>query len=81
MLPYIKIDTNLFAYMQFIFSFYQEAARSFMLFSSAFVHLCYLVLYFPYLQLLALDYFVKLGFFFFSFYIYLCASSTRKNLL
>ena len=80
MLRYTKID-NLFAYIQFISSFYQETARSFMLFSSTFVHLCYLVLYFPYLQLLALDYFVKSGVFFFSFYIYLCVSSTSKNLL
>ena len=36
MLRYIKIDTCLIAYMQFIFSFYQDIARSFMLFSFIF---------------------------------------------
>ena len=36
MLPYIKTDTYLFVYMQFIFSFYQEISRSFILFTFLF---------------------------------------------
>ena len=36
MLPYIKIDAYLLVYMEFIFSFYQEIALSFMLFGFVF---------------------------------------------
>ena len=49
MLPYIKIHTYLFVYMQFSFSFYQGIARSFMLFSFVF----------SILRLVTLDYSVK----------------------
>ena len=49
MLPYIKIDSYLFVYVQFTYSFYQEFV----------VHLFYLVLYLLYLRFLTLDYFVK----------------------
>ena len=49
MLPYIKIHTYLFVYMQFSFSFYQGITRSFMLFSFVF----------SILRLVTLDYSVK----------------------
>ena len=57
----IKIDTYLFVYMQFSFSFYQGIARSFMLFSFVF----------SILRLVTLDYFVK-WFILLGFNVYLC---------
>ena len=66
MLPYIKIHTYLFVYVQFVFSFYHKIFCSFILFSFAF-------------SVLTIFYFKLFSFFrlfFFSFYVYLCISST-----
>ena len=67
MFPYIKIDTYLFVYMQFIFSFLSRHCYYIYVF---------LVLYFLFLRLLTLDYFVNelvlLGFSFCSCYVYFC---------
>ena len=54
MLPYTKIDTYLVVYVQFIFTFYQKIACSFISFSFAFF-----MLTIAYFRLFCIFYFVK----------------------